>query len=54
MLGERALSAWQGQIGVNLDEEMTSLMSLERSYQASARLISTVNQMFDSLFRAIG
>jgi flagellar hook-associated protein 1 FlgK len=54
VLGERALSAWQGQVGINLDEEMTSLMSLERSYQASARLISTVNQMFDSLFRAIG
>lgn len=54
VLGERALSAWQGQVGVNLDEEMTSLMSLERSYQASARLISTVNQMFDSLFRAVG
>jgi flagellar hook-associated protein 1 len=52
VLGERALSAWQGQIGINLDEEMTTLMSLERSYQASARLISTVNQMFDSLFRA--
>jgi flagellar hook-associated protein 1 FlgK len=52
VLGERALSAWQGRIGVNLDEEMTTLMSLERSYQASSRLISTVNQMFDSLFRA--
>ena len=54
VLGERALSAWQGKIGVNLDEEMTTLMSLERSYQASARLISTVNQMYDSLFRAVG
>ena len=54
VLGERALSAWQGQIGINLDEEMTTLMSLERSYQASARLISTVNQMYDSLFRAVG
>ena len=54
VLGERALSAWQGQVGVNLDEEMTSLMALERSYQASARLIATVDQMFDSLFRAVG
>jgi flagellar hook-associated protein 1 len=54
VLGERALSAWQGQVGINLDEEMTTLMSLERSYQASARLIATINQMFDSLFRATG
>ena len=52
VLGERAMSAWQGQIGVNLDEEMTSLMSLERSYQASARLIATVDQMFAALFKA--
>jgi flagellar hook-associated protein 1 FlgK len=54
VLGERALSAWQGQVGVNLDEEMTTLMALERSYQASARLIATVDQMFDSLFLATG
>lgn len=53
VLGERALRAWQGRIGVNLDEEMTALMALERSYQASARLISTVDQMFASLFRAM-
>ena len=54
VLGARALSAWQGQIGINLDEEMTTLMSLERSYQASARLMATVDQMFDALFRATG
>jgi len=54
VLGERALNAWQGQIGVNLDEEMTSLMAIERSYQATARLISTVDQMFQSILRATG
>jgi flagellar hook-associated protein 1 FlgK len=52
VLGDRALRAWQGQIGINLDEEMTTLMSLERSYQASARLIATVDQMFASLLHA--
>ena len=52
VLGERAFSAWQGQIGINLDEEMTSLMALERSYQATARLISTVDQMFAALLDA--
>ncbi len=52
VLGERALSAWQGKIGVNLDEEMTTLMALERSYQATARLISTVDNMFAALLDA--
>lgn len=52
VLGERALSAWQGQVGINLDEEMTSLMALERSFQATARLISTVDNMFAALFEA--
>jgi flagellar hook-associated protein 1 FlgK len=54
VLGERAVNAWHGQIGINLDEEMTSLMALERSYQATARLISTVDQMFQSILRATG
>ncbi|MEC5323442.1 flagellar hook-associated protein FlgK [Aurantimonas sp. A3-2-R12] len=35
--------------GVNLDEEMTRLLDLERSYQASSKLISTVGQMIDAL-----
>lgn len=52
VLGERALSAWQGKIGINLDEEMASLMALERSYQATARLISTVDKMFAALLDA--
>ncbi|MEF2550845.1 flagellar hook-associated protein FlgK [Aurantimonas sp. A2-1-M11] len=35
--------------GVNIDDEMTRLLDLERSYQASSKLISTVGQMIDSL-----
>jgi flagellar hook-associated protein 1 FlgK len=54
VLGERAVNAWHGQIGVNLDEEMTSLMAIERSYQATARLMSTVDQMFQAILRATG
>jgi flagellar hook-associated protein 1 FlgK len=54
VLGERAVNAWQGQIGINLDEEMTSLMAIERSYQATARLMSTVDQMFQAILRATG
>lgn len=54
VLVERATNAWQGQVGINLDEEMTSLMALERSYQATARLMSTVDQMFQAILRATG
>ena len=39
-------------VGVNLDEELTSLMALEKSFQASSRLITTVNGMFDALLQA--
>lgn len=38
--------------GVNLDEEMTAMLELERSYQASARLISTIDSMLESLLAA--
>ena len=40
--------------GVNVDEEMTHLLDLERSYQASARLLSAVDNMYASLFNAVG
>ena len=37
--------------GVNLDDQMTKLLDLERSYQASSKLISTVGQMLDALLQ---
>jgi flagellar hook-associated protein 1 FlgK len=36
--------------GVNLDDQMSRMLALENSYQASARLLSTVNAMFTALF----
>jgi flagellar hook-associated protein 1 FlgK len=39
--------------GVNMDDEMAELLNLERSYQASAKVIGIVNQMFNSLFEAV-
>ncbi|MGE0768257.1 MAG: flagellar hook-associated protein FlgK [Hyphomicrobiaceae bacterium] len=53
VLAERAFGAWQSEVGVNLDDELTALMALERSYQASTRLISSVNSMFDALLSAV-
>jgi len=31
--------------GVNIDQEMTNLMSFQRAYEAAAELVNTVNQM---------
>ena len=39
--------------GVNLDEEMTNLMLFEQAYGAAARVVSTVQKMFDALENVI-
>jgi flagellar hook-associated protein 1 FlgK len=54
VVAEHALNSWQGRIGINLDSEMTDMITLQRSYQASSRLLTSVNSMFDALFRAMG
>ena len=35
--------------GVSVDEELTNMIQYQRAYQASARLISTVDEMFETL-----
>jgi len=35
--------------GVSIDEEMTSLLTYQRAYQASAQLVSTVDEMLQTL-----
>src|SRR5207244_11427696 len=37
--------------GVNIDEEMAHLLSLQHSYEANARVMSTVMQMFDTVMQ---
>ena len=39
------------QSGVNLDEEAVKLITLQRMYQASARFITTVSELLDTLVR---
>ena len=42
---------FNSQSGVNIDEEMANLLSLQNAYAANARVMSTVKQMFDSLMQ---
>jgi flagellar hook-associated protein 1 FlgK len=51
-IAERAVGAWQSDIGVNLDGELAALIALERSYQASTRLLGSLTGMFDALLAA--
>jgi len=49
---ERTRESLSNVTGVNLDEELALMMELERSYGASARIISTVDTMLQSLLAA--
>jgi len=46
--------AVQSDAGVNLDEEMTNMMLYQRSYQASARVITTADELMDTLINRTG
>jgi flagellar hook-associated protein 1 FlgK len=49
---QRSAETLSNQTGVNMDEEMTSLLELERAYQASSRLITTIDNMLKALLAA--
>lgn len=40
--------------GVNLDEEAANIMQFQQAYEASARVVSVANDLFQSLLRATG
>ena len=40
--------------GVSLDEEMTNLVSYQRAYQASARMMTTIDSALDTLINHTG
>ncbi len=40
--------------GVSMDEEMTNLIRFQRAYQASARVMSTMDSMLDQLINRTG
>ncbi len=49
----RSSEALSNKVGVNLDEELSLLLQLEQSYKASAKIISTVDTMLQSLLASV-
>ncbi|MBA3446684.1 MAG: flagellar hook-associated protein FlgK [Pseudaminobacter sp.] len=52
-LAVRTAEALSNETGVNVDMEMSLLLDLEHSYEASARLIKAVDEMLASLLAAV-
>jgi len=53
-LSDAVDSRRQSVAGVSLDEEMTNLMRFQRGYQASARTMTTMDDMLDTLVNRTG
>lgn len=49
----RTAEALSNETGVNIDEELARMLELERSYEASARLIRAVDEMLATLLAAV-
>lgn len=50
---DRAVGALGSAVGVSLDQEMANMLVLERSYQASARLITVADSMLQTLLDSV-
>lgn len=48
-----ASTALSNAAGVNLDTELSNMLALEQSYQASAKLLNTVNALYSALFASV-
>ena len=40
--------------GVNIDEEMTNMLSFQHAYSAAARLVTSIDEMLDQLINRTG
>jgi flagellar hook-associated protein 1 FlgK len=47
-------AARNSQAGVNTDEEMTNMVEYQKAYEASAKFITTLNSMLDTLINMVG
>ncbi len=52
-LQSNATTALSNATGVNLDTEMSNMLALEQSYQASAKLLNSINTLYTALFQAV-
>ncbi|MDX8528732.1 flagellar hook-associated protein FlgK [Mesorhizobium sp. MSK_1335] len=53
-LAARTAEALSNDTGVNVDQEMSLLLDLEHTYQASAHMMKTISDMLDALMSAVG
>jgi flagellar hook-associated protein 1 FlgK len=51
---ETADAAVESSAGVNLDEEMANLLQYQRAYQASARVVTAIDEVLDTLVNRLG
>jgi flagellar hook-associated protein 1 len=51
---DRSNAALSNVSGVNMDDEMSFMLQVERTYSASSKLISIVDDMLNSLLAAVG
>lgn len=51
---DRSYSALSNVNGVNMDDELSLMLQVERTYSASSKLISTVDSMLNTLLAAVG
>ncbi|KYH01393.1 flagellar hook-associated protein FlgK [Bradyrhizobium sp. DOA1] len=51
---DRSAAALSNVNGVNMDDEMALMLQVERTYSASSKIISTVDEMLQSLLAAVG
>ena len=43
----------QQDVGVNLDEEMINMMTTQRAYEAAARVMSTIDEMLNTIINKL-
>ena len=53
-IAERASSERDSVVSVNLDEEMTNLISTQHAFEASSRVLTAVDEMLDTLINRTG
>jgi flagellar hook-associated protein 1 FlgK len=50
---ERSADALSNVNGVNMDDEMSFMLQVERTYSATSKLIATIDQMLQNLLQAV-